>query len=280
MKKMIKSTSNFEGIEQYGEDEAKDEREDEAKDERGDEYDSDNSVSDSSDSDSSDSDSDNSDDSENDELFLEREIFETINFDPDLLMKILEANAHMGVSSEEFLQRFRKYQAENPVTFERKEIKRKGLADIDEEKLNEARKSSRKTYETGKECENEPSDSEASIESDSEPSNDYESDDNYEVGDEFIYGPTLDQLKRSSQIQTEITDEKEAAIENEKSPNISDYYDAMDRELQSELKHYNPDLDETSNLGKNVIESMMAGRGGANPMETVIYSLGKKIPRE
>jgi hypothetical protein len=264
MKKMIESTSNFEGIEHEGD----------GKD--------DYSDSENEDSFSNSYDSSNSSDSD-DELFIEREIFETINFDPDLLMKILEANAHMGVSSEEFLQRFRKYQADNPVTSEeRNELKskQKGLADIDEAKLNEARKSSRKF--PVKESNNADSDASSEAESilNAEPNADCE------VGDEFIYGQTFDQLRRSAQIESEITDEKELyndSLVDEKSPsspNISDYYDAMDRELQSELKQYTPDLDETSNLGKNMIESMMAGKGGsANPMETVISGLGKKIPR-
>ena len=266
MKKMIESTSNFEGIEA-------DNRDDNSEDED-DGFDSDNSD-----------DYAESYDSEDDEMLLEREIFETINFDPDLLMKILEANAHMEVSSEEFLKRFRKYQEENPVT-ERKQRKQKGLADIDEDKLNEARKSSRKVYEDVKETEETESDEAV----DSDVDADEIDDDDEDVGDEFIYGQTLDQLKQSSQVETEISDDNDSDDHiDEKSPlanptdptTLSDYYDAMDRELQSELKQYNPDLDETSNLGKSVIETMMAARGGSgvNPMETVISGLGKQMPR-
>lgn len=243
MKKMIGSSSTFEGIEE-------DEEEEDYSDTQ---------------------ESNLSDDSDNED-FLEREIFETINFDPDLLMKILEANAHMGASNEEFLAKFRKYQQENPVKEgPADKVRQKGLADIEEGKLEEARRSSRRAY---KEVEDDGvSESEGDSDSNEADSKDIDSKDldsaDSELDDEFIYGKTLDQLKQES---TSIT--------------MQTYYEEMEAELNSNpALSQSSDLDESGNLGKNLIESLAAGRGmnansTVNPMETIISGLGKhSIPR-
>ena len=265
MKKMIESSSNFEGIEGI------------------EGADSDTDFDD-------DSDFDSSFNSENDEELIEREIFETINFDPDLLMKIVDANAQAGVSNEEFLARFRKYQSENPSSAptNAKPKKQKGLADIDQVKVDEARKSSRKPIEPEvdeNDVETESDFDEKAIDGQAVES-ELESEEE-EVTDEFIYGQTFDQLKHRS---NSIVSESESDEDIPENVSINDYYSAMDKELSSVLKTSEADtklpadLEDTeleTNLGKNLIESMAAGRGSASitPIETVVSGLGKKIPR-
>ena len=277
MKKMIESASNYEGIE--------------------------NENSEIEDEESS-CESEYSD-SESDEELLEREIFETINFDPDLLMKILEANAQMGVSSEEFLVRFTKYQRDHPETdtgTRSSSFSQKGLADIDGVKIEEAKRGSRKVAFDGKETVKSSSESdeeyEKAIVSNTTADYSYYEDENdrndenvenhqdvlsdVEVADEFMYGQTLDQLKQS--IITEPIEQEDLHlnpdIDNDHS--MQEYYDAMDTELQSSMIQSKDSqmLDEESNLGKNLIESLAAaGKGAASPIETVLSGLGKRVPR-
>ena len=287
MKKMIESTSNFEGIENI----------DSLGTENNEEY--------------SESDDENSYDydSENDEILLEREIFEAINFDPDLLMKILEVNANMEVSSEEFIKRFHQYQQENPVKTgddKRRQMRQKGIADIETGKVEEARKSRRKEIieidgEEGSDEEFETEKMEMKMEMDFNENKIVAQNDEIsrfdkeeeEVTDEFIYGQTLDQFKQSSGSKNIEEDESEGD-EKEIDPSYhqdhqelpvsyQDYYDAMDSELLASggIGSVPGMLDESeieTNLGKSVIETIGTG-GNGTPMETVISSLGKRFPK-
>lgn len=248
MKKMIESTSNYEGIDLEDDEPSNDDEE----------YSDDEKVN---------------DDSENDDNLLENEIFETINYDPDLLMKIIEFNSHSGVNNEEFLTRFRKYQEANPnPKVNSTQSRQKGIADIDIEKVEEARKSSRKTeiqidY-----------DEVVKVAEKSDQTTDEEGDD---VSDEFIYGQTYDQFKR---VATNIIEFDNSEIEDEKAPlplTMKDYYTEMDRELSislqsSESPPYDDETDMKINLAKNLIESISGGDG---PARTVLTGLGKRIPR-
>ena len=97
-----------------------------------------------------------------------------------------------------------------------------------------------------------------------------------------MYGQTLDQLKQS--IITEPIEQEDLHlnpdIDNDHS--MQEYYDAMDTELQSSMIQSKDSqiLDEESNLGKNLIESLAAaGKGAASPIETVLSGLGKRVPR-
>ena len=306
MKNMIESKSSFEGIENY-EDNEDSEYTDDTEDN------DDSTYSDDSEKDFN---------SENDEELIEREIFEAINFDPDLLMKIVEANAQAGASNEEFLARFRKYQEENPGRTASTIGRQKGLADIEGVKVEEARKSSRKVFnEPGEECEEE--EERAFVDEDIDEMaadvqinrtitgtdyNDEDDEEEEEVTDEFIYGQTFNQFKRSSfNTELSIASESEDEKENEKEENakatpgpsydsdipecmsINEYYSVMDKELCGSLLAASPDSklpanlndpEMQTNLGKNLIESMAAGRGtlSITPIETVLTGLGKKIP--
>ena len=267
MKKMISSSSNFEGISIESENESESESENDSENDNG-----------------NDNENNNGNDSENDENLIQREIFETINFDPDLLMKILEVNAHQGVSSEDFLQKFQKYQAENPAT-KKQEFSlppRKGLADIARDKVEEARRSCRKVF--GDDVDDDETDTEDNeIYNDNDNYNDNPNNNdndkyNFEESDEFIYGKTLEQFKRSS--TCEITPSDDESYE--------EYCEAMNRELASELcrdssgihpGQSNDDFEIHTNLAKNFIESVAATPSHSRtPLETVLAGLGHAIP--
>jgi hypothetical protein len=74
--------------------------------------------------------------------FLEKEILEAVMHDPDLLMKILEKGADLGLDSGDLLERLKKL--EKPDVSKGGILERqKGLADIDPEKVKQARTRSR-----------------------------------------------------------------------------------------------------------------------------------------
>jgi hypothetical protein len=248
MKKMIESTSNFEGID----------------DEPGKANESETS----------------SDENSSDEDFLEKEIFETINFDPDLFMKILEVNANMGVCSDDFIQKFRRYQQENPVTSASEEIHdkpKKGLADIDAEKVSEARVSRRRVFE--EEVETVVSDSVSEDEAQPDDFKNISESDNDYGNDEFIYGNDDDSASIRRNKQQEVSSISSSDEECEDS--FENYYSSMDSQLKAELKDagFFDESGLVTNLGKNLIESMASVKGSStSPIETILASLGKRLP--
>lgn len=243
--------------------------------------------------DSSDSSSDG--DSEADERLLEREIFETINYDPDLFMKIIEANAHMGVDSAEFIQRFRQFQADGTAAGLGDTVvsRRKGLADIDPDKLAEAKRSNRPA--PADEDDGESADADATAEL---STSDDEVIEGREDCEAFIYGQTLEQFKRSHDYQDSVLEEdsssepESVAHDSRSEFDYDDYVEAMDCELQDSLKTsefpssrlpgFLSEAEIKANLGANLMESSVAGRGAASvgPTETVVSSLGHRLPRQ
>ncbi len=206
-----------------------------------------------------------------DEDFIEREIFEAINFDPDLLMKIVEANANMEADNTEFLRKFKEYQEKNPAP-KQAESKQKGLADIDPEMLSEARKSSRPiiSENSGDEYEEDESDE---TESDVAYGDSEQEELDEKEQDELIYGKAKEQSKREA--MTEEVSEEDEEIDFEA------YCRSMDAELQNALKaEFNlTDTQLKEALARGMLQAAEASRGqSSGPLETVLASLHSKLP--
>lgn len=95
-------------------------------------------LSDDDQSSSSTEDDDESPSDTEDNLFAEREILEAILHDPDLLMKILERGEDWGMDCRELVERMQHVDRE--ALLKRPERPQKGIADIDPEKMAEARR--------------------------------------------------------------------------------------------------------------------------------------------
>lgn len=204
--------------------------------------------------------------SSEDEDFIEREIFEAINFDPDLLMKIVEANAHMGADNTEFLAKFKEFQAKNENRAP--SGKQKGLADIDPAKLEEARKSARE--EKLAKINFEDSEGEAEqVESESELDE--------KEQDDLIYGKSKAQMRK--ELETQLQESN-----SESESDFEAYTEAMDAELKKALLSAGDllnmsDEDLKINLAKGLLQSADASRGaGKSPIETILASLKERLP--
>lgn len=256
MKTLLQSASNYEGID----------------------------CEDSDDSEDSESFSEDSEDDSvsDDDEFIEREIFEAINFDPDLLMKIIEVNAHMGADSSDFLQKFQEFQAKNPVEGTNKSAaKQKGLADIDPAKVAEARKSARQERVNGQpltETERSarvPETHEAVVDYSVDEDDDEDDDElDEKAQDELIYGKPVAESKREA--LQEVSDCDDSDFES--------YTRAMDAELREALQaadHF--DLDDAqlkAALASGLLQAADASRGqtSSGPVETVLASLKEQLP--
>lgn len=179
----------------------------------------------------SDSNGDCSDDDareEDDSDFLEFEILETLRHDPDLLMRIIEMNAHAGVDSAPLMAQLNKLAGEDEKKIGSRQ---KGLADIDPVKLEEARMPPYRKLPDFVDKENEKQTTEAGEHFDDEETEDDErplsplssSDDEADVA---AHTPTFQEFV-SSHKQEVIIDDDEATLE--------EYYAQMDSELASKL---------------------------------------------
>lgn len=238
------------------------------------------------------SDEDSSDQEEGDSDFIEFEILETLRHDPDLLMRIIEMNAHAGVDSAPLMAQLKKLDEKDGK--QKSSGKQKGLADIDPGKLEEARMPPYRKLADFVDKENEERATEAGDEEEEDeaiPSSDEEesgrdisplssSDDEVDVA---AHTPTLKELLRSSK-NTDIIDEEEGDF------SMTEYFAQMDSELSGKLHGVQfarsqggttalpgsldpADLD--YNLAKSVLEiEQMTGETGS-PAQTLLKSIKK-----
>lgn len=231
------------------------------------------------DEDSNDEDEDEESDYE-DEDFIELEILETLKHDPDLLMRIIEMNAHSGFDNDEIktlMEKMQKLTEKATSSGTRK----KGLADIDPAKLEEARR--RPDRKLPDEVERQNQERAAAGDEEDSEDDDMESSDE-DFGDVVEKTPTLQDLYKS-------VPKKEIFIEDD--VNMQDYMDEMDAELAGKLNA--PDFSITSdkgvkltselseidikyNLAKSIVEvdQMKQEAGERGPSNTLLSSLSIK----
>jgi hypothetical protein len=211
---------------------------------------------------------------DDDDEFLEFEILETLKHDPDLLMRIVEMNAHAGVSNAALMDQLQKLTKSSATEGK---VKQKGLADIDPAKLEEVRKVP--TRHLADHIEKEMKER---IEK-GDP-NDEEDDDNDDVEAECLssdneefeeHTPTLEELyknvKKKEIILSDLSesDSEEWTTKEDAEAKIpekmKDYYAMMDAELEGKLKSSDFVTDESGNvdvdlnLAKSILEEKMEG---------------------
>ena len=175
-----------------------------------------------------------SESSEDNADLLEREIIETILHDPDLFMKILDVSADLGIETKELVEKVKTaklnyenvYDDTNNNDVEKKLVK-KGIADIDPNKVAAARTGSRAVGgdESRSGSKDEDDESENENENSAAISDSAESFSSLVDMDEFIYDNNVKYIKNDALIEAESL---ESSSSDEK---LQDYITTMDSEL-------------------------------------------------
>ncbi len=199
------------------------------------------------------SDEDSAEESDEDGDFLEFEILETLKHDPDLLMRIVELNAHAGISNVELMQRIKDMPCSSGTG-----MKKKGLSDIDPGKLEDAK--SRPYRKLPDEVERQNLERE-----------DEDSESNEEEQDVAEHTPTIEELFKTAPKKEIVVDDLELSTSD--CETMANYYDQMDAELEGKLKSdiigsTDPEL----NLAKSIVDIAEAG-SKHGPSHTILSSL-------
>lgn len=225
--------------------------------------------------------------------FLEFEILETLKHDPDLLMRIVEMNAHSGNDSSALMEKLQKMVEAEKTEGSRK----KGVADIDPAKLEEALKKPYRRLPDEVDRQNEQKNQEESTSEDNSEQmlegdlSDFESSSSED--DVAVHTPTLKELYRTVPIkEVVLLEESDNAGQS-----MQDYYSQMDAELSTKLT--TADFSDIShaagetkvslaarmdavgmeyNLSKCLADIEMSGDRSGAPTTTILASMMKKSP--